>query len=37
MTPEDQRRKNRNTALGLLVVVIAIMVWFVWRVGTSGG
>ncbi len=36
MTPE-QRRKNRNTALGLLIIVIAIIVWFVWRVGTSGG
>jgi hypothetical protein len=36
MTPE-QRRKNRNTALGLLIVVIAIVAWFVWRTGTSGG
>lgn len=30
MTPE-QRRKNRNLGIGLLIVVIAIMAWAFWR------
>jgi ferric-dicitrate binding protein FerR (iron transport regulator) len=34
MTPE-QRRKNRNTALALVVFVVAVIVWAFWR--ASGG
>jgi hypothetical protein len=35
MTPE-QRRKNRNTALALLVMVIAVIAWAFWRAGGMG-
>ena len=31
MTPE-QRRKNRRTALGLLIFVIAVMAWTIWSI-----
>jgi len=33
MTPE-QRRKNRRTAMILVVIVIAVMAWAFWRGGT---
>jgi len=36
MTPE-QRRKNRKTALSLVIFVILIMVWAFWRGATYGG
>jgi predicted nucleic acid-binding Zn ribbon protein len=36
MTPE-QRRKNRYTAIALIIIVIAIMVWTFWRGGSLGG
>ena len=36
MTPE-QRRKNRNTAIALAIIVIALMVWTFWRGGSLGG
>lgn len=32
LTPE-QRKKNRNTALALVAIVIAIIVWAFWRGG----
>lgn len=35
MTPE-QRRKNRNTAIALVIVVIAVIVWAFWRASTGG-
>jgi len=34
MTPE-QRRKNRNTALGLLVFVIAVIAWTIWSIASA--
>ncbi|MBB5216198.1 hypothetical protein HNQ49_002896 [Parapusillimonas granuli] len=36
MTPE-QRRKNRNTALALVIAVIAVIAWAFWRAGALGG
>jgi hypothetical protein len=33
-TPE-QRRKNRNTALALLVFVIAVMAWTFWSIASK--
>ena len=36
MTPE-QRRKNRNTAIALVILVIAIVAWAFWRGGSLGG
>ncbi len=36
MTPE-QRRKNRNTGIALLIVVIAVIAWTFWRGGSLGG
>ena len=35
MTPE-QRRKNRNTAIALVIFVIVLMVWTFWRGGSLG-
>ncbi len=35
MTPE-QRRKNRNTAFALVIMVIAVVVWAFWRGGSMG-
>lgn len=36
MTPE-QRRKNRNTAIALVIFVIAVIGWAFWRAGSLGG
>ncbi len=36
MTPE-QRRKNRHTAIVLVIIVIAIIAWTFLRGGTLGG
>ncbi|HLR78022.1 MAG TPA: cytochrome oxidase small assembly protein [Burkholderiaceae bacterium] len=36
MTPE-QRRKNRRTALILVIFVIAVIVWAFWRASTGMG
>ncbi len=36
MTPE-QRRKNRHTAIALVIIIIAIVAWTFWRGGTLGG
>jgi hypothetical protein len=36
MTPE-QRRKNRNTAIALVILVIAFAGWAFWRGSTLGG
>lgn len=36
MTPE-QRRKNRNTAIALVIFVIAVMAWAFSRGGSLGG
>lgn len=35
MTP-DQRRKNRNTAIALVIIIIAVMAWTFWRGGSLG-
>jgi hypothetical protein len=35
MTPE-QRRKNRNTALALVIVVIGVVAWAFWRASSGG-
>lgn len=35
MTPE-QRRKNRNTAIALVILVIVITGWAFWRGATFG-
>lgn len=34
MTPE-QRRKNRNTALALVVFVIAVVAWTIWSIASK--
>jgi hypothetical protein len=36
MTPE-QRRKNRHTAIALVIIIIAVMAWAFWRGGSLGG
>jgi|LAHT01.1.fsa_nt_gb hypothetical protein len=35
MTPE-QRRKNRNTAIGLVIVIIGLFAWAFWRAINGG-
>jgi hypothetical protein len=36
MTPA-QRRKNRNTAIALVIFVVAVIGWTFWRGGNLGG
>ena len=36
MTPE-QRRKNRHTAIVLVIIILAIVAWTFWRGGSLGG
>jgi len=33
-TPE-QRRKNRNTALALVIFVIAVITWTIWSIASA--